>query len=99
MDDTYLHRLSRRFRRSDEATTPSASAAGRATSWTDPERPPTDAPGARDRRRPVCGCEVCGRTLLAGESTRAIVRGEREFAACTLCAISAAHHDASRRVA
>jgi hypothetical protein len=99
MDDTYLHRLSRRIHRSDEAAPPPTRADGRATSWTDPERPLSDAPRARDRRHPVDACEVCGRTLLAGESTREIIRGERVFEACTLCVISATHHDAPRRVA
>ena len=41
------------------------------------------------RRRAVDVCEVCGRTLLAGERAREIVLGERRVAACPLCVIGA----------
>jgi hypothetical protein len=96
MDVIYLHRLLRRFRRSDEAA---PTTDGRATSWTGPEGTLSDAPRVKNRRHPVDACQVCGRTLLAGESTREVIRGERVFEACTLCVIADAQHDASRRVA
>jgi hypothetical protein len=41
------------------------------------------------RSRPVEACEVCGRTLLAGERAREIVREEHVVQACPLCVIGA----------
>jgi len=46
---------------------------------------PTSATG----RRPVGACEVCGRTLLAGEQAHEIILGERPVQACPLCVIGA----------
>ena len=43
---------------------------------------------ASARRRHAGGaCEVCGRTLLAGERAREIILGERPVQACPLCDI------------
>ncbi len=90
MDETYLHRLSRPYRVTASAARP----------------PQTEHPGAADagpgsaprrpddalRRRPATtACEVCGRTLLAGEQAREIVLGERLVAACPLCVAQAQH--------
>lgn len=44
---------------------------------------------ASRRRRPVEACEVCGRTLLAGERAREIVLAEHVVQACPLCVIGA----------
>jgi hypothetical protein len=41
------------------------------------------------RRRAADACEVCGRTLLAGERAREIIVGERPVQACALCVIGA----------
>jgi hypothetical protein len=99
MDDTARQGFSRPLGRGDATTPPATRAAGRATSGTGPERSLASAPRVRIRRCPVDACEVCGRLLLTGEGTRQIISGEHVLEACSLCVISAAAHDASRRVA
>ena len=56
-------------------------------------------PHARNRRRLVDACQICGRTLLIGEGTREIISGGRVFEACSLCVISTAKDDTPRHVA
>jgi hypothetical protein len=62
--------------------------ATRAASWDVSGQPVSAAARAR-RRRPVAACEVCGRTLLTGETSRQITSGDLVLEACALCAISA----------
>jgi hypothetical protein len=89
MDETYLHRLSRPYRQADGAPQPDDET-GRAPDVV-PGAPEPESGGEPARRRRVAACEVCGRTLLAGEQTREIVVGERVAAACPLCIIGAQH--------
>ena len=95
MRETYLHRLSRPYR--------AAAAADAGTFALDPEPQPDDLTSpsvpqtgyrrqnsaTAHRRRAVDACEVCGRTLLAGERAREIMVGERPVQACALCVIGA----------
>jgi hypothetical protein len=95
MRNTYLHRLSRPYR--------AAAATGAGAFALDPEPEPDDFAGpsvpptgyrrpnsaTARRRRAADACEVCGRTLLAGERAREIIVGERPVQACALCVIGA----------
>jgi hypothetical protein len=99
MSDTYRHWLWHPLRRTDPAAAPTTPASGRVVPRTASERPLTAAPRARNRRHPVDACQICGRTLLAGEGTREIVSGERVFEACSLCVIAVTRDDAPRDVA
>jgi len=87
MDDTYLHRLSRPYRRVADASAPRAS--GYDDEPLESVEPRREAP--ERRRRSVTSCEVCGRTLLTGEHAREIALGERVVWACPLCVIGAQH--------
>lgn len=88
MDETYLHRLSRPYRPVRGARPADVAPAAAVTA----DRPGPERSAAPPRRRHVAtSCEVCGRTLLAGEQAREIARGERVVWACPLCVIGAQH--------
>jgi hypothetical protein len=89
MDGTYLHRLSRPRRDDESAPRPTDEAGRRLAVVLSPPEPESGGRAARLRR--VAACEICGRTLLAGERAREIVVGERVAAACPLCVIGAQH--------
>jgi hypothetical protein len=97
MDGTQ-HRPGDQLRRIPASESPTKHAGERAISWAAAEHV-TSAPHARNRRHLVDACQVCGRTLLAGEGTREIISGECAFEACSLCVISAARGATSRHVA
>ena len=80
------------------AAMPSAAAQGPAA-----EQGPAAAQGpvvavvrVRQRRRPVTAGQVCGRTLLTGETSRQISSGDLLLEACELCAMSATRAGARR---
>jgi RNase P subunit RPR2 len=89
MDETYLHRLSRPYRPSARAVRPAAEAPEVAVVANAPRAQWAAVPARR--RHVATSCEVCGRTLLAGEQAREIVRGERIVWACPLCIIGSQH--------
>jgi hypothetical protein len=99
MSDTYRHWLWHPLRRTDSTAPPTTPASGPVVPRTASERRLTAAPRARNRRHPVDACQICGRTLLAGEGTREIVSGESVLEACSLCVISTTRDDAARDVA
>jgi hypothetical protein len=94
MDHSHLRRLSRPIVRPAAVATPAAHSTVGATPWPDLQEPASAVVRTRDRRRPVTACEVCGRTLLTGETSREIDIGDRLLAACPLCAIAAARSKA-----
>ena len=88
MDETYLHRLSRPYRVAASAARPPQT---EHTGVAGPGSAPRQPDVAPRKRRATTACDVCGRTLLAGEQAREIVLGERLVAACPLCVAQAQH--------
>lgn len=112
MDHSHLRRLSRPIVRPAttaphstvaQATAPAAATSPAAAMPSAASTAPAAAQGpvvavvrVRQRRRPVTACEVCGRTLLTGETSRQIASGDLLLEACELCAMSATRAGARR---
>jgi hypothetical protein len=95
MDHSHLRRLSRPIMRPAAPAAPAVHSAVDTTPWSDPYKPISTVSHIRAPRRRVTACEVCGRTLLTGETSREIASGDHVLAACPLCAISAARPNVS----